>query len=166
MLDLILECCFTKRDMYGNVYARATLTSCRTGKSFTWDTHGDNARYFIRRLFPERVHVVETFGLRRKDMPSLTPMDKYMSEHTPPWHGEVFKLLWKDEELKTLESDGWAMTETGSFANPAYPRAYLKVLPDPTAERCCNPIGVYIDGKLAASTDLSDDRFLDFLPKD
>ncbi len=165
MLDLILECCFTKRDMYGNVYARATLTSCRTGKSFTWDTHGDNARYFIRRLFLERVHVVETFGLRRKDMPSLTPTTEYLSEDLPPWKQAVFRLLWTDAELQTLEAGGWVMTETGGFINQDYPSVFLKVLPDPTAEHCCSPIGVYIRANLRASTDLKD-GFLDLLPKD
>lgn len=164
MLDLILECCYTKRDTFGNVYARATLTSCRTHKSFTWDTHGDNARYFIRRMFPERVHVVETFNLRRKDMPSLTPTTEYLGEDLRPWKIEVFKLLWKDEELTYLQGAGWIMTETGCFISPSYPRVFLKVLPDPAAESCCRPVGVYVNGYLVASTDLKD-NFLDFLPK-
>ena len=166
MIDLILECCFTKRDTFGNVYARATLTSCRTGKAFTWDTHGDNARYFIRRLFPERVHVVETFGLRHKDMPSLTPTIKYLGEDSLPWQREVFKLLWKDEELAELSKHDWVMTETGGFVHKHYPYGLLKVLPDPTAERCCSPIGVYVDSKLVASMEVLDSLSMTYLPKD
>ena len=164
MLDLILNSYFSRVNIYGNVDAMATLTSCRTGKSFTWRSHGSNARYFVRRLFPDRVLDFEHFALRRKDMPELTYPKRYLSDNSEDWREEVFKLLWKDEELAYLQGAGWIMTETGRFISPSYPRAYLKVLPDPTVERCCSPIGVYVDGCLVASTDLRN-NFLDFLPK-
>ena len=166
MHDLVLNSYFSRVSVYGNVDAMATLTSCRTGKAFTWRTHGSNARYFVCRMFPDRVLNFEHFALRRKDMPELTYPKRYLSDDHEDWRMEVFKLLWTDEKLAELSKHGWTMNETGCFIHEHYPRAHLKVLPDPTAEHCCSPIGVYIDGKLAASTDLNDFRFLDFLLKD
>jgi len=165
MHDLILNSYFSRVNVYGNVDAMATLTSCRTGKSLTWRSHGSNARYFVRKLFPDRVLDFEHFALRRKDMPELTYPKRYLSDDHEDWREEVFKLLWKDEELAYLQGAGWTMTETGGFINWDYPSVFLKVLPDPTEEYCCRPIGVYVRSNLRASTDLKDD-FLTFLPKD
>lgn len=166
MHDLVLNSYFSRVSVYGNVDAMATLTSCRTAKSLTWRSHGSNARYFVRRLFPDRVLDFEHFALRRKDMPELTYPKRYLSDDHEDWREEVFKLLWKDEELACLQGAGWTMSkEDGRFSNPNHPRAYLKVLPDPAAESCCRPVGVYVNGYLVASTDLKDE-VLDFLPKE
>lgn len=167
MHDLVLNSYFPRVNVYGNVDAMATLTSCRTGKSFTWHTHGSNARYFVRRLFPDRVLDFEHFALRRKDMPELTYPKRYLSDDHDDWREEVFKLLWKDEELEYLQSTGWVMDKTGGFISLDYPSVFLKVLPDPTEECCGNPIGVYVRANLRFSTDLKEkEGFLDLLPKD
>ena len=85
MHDLVLNSYFSRVSVYGNVDAMATLTSTRTGKSFTWRSHGSNARYFVRKLFPDRVLDFEHFALRRKDMPELTYPKRYLSDDHEDW---------------------------------------------------------------------------------
>jgi len=161
MHDLVLNSYFSRVSVYGNVDAMATLTSCRTGKALTWRSHGSNARYFVRKLFPDRVLDFEHFALRRKDMPELTYPKRYLSDDHEDWREEVFKLLWTDQELEVLAAKGWTMQSSGEFTHSSYPGFALNVLPDPTAEDCCRPIGVYRNGTLFASTHVVREFFMD-----
>lgn len=131
MHDLVLNSYFSRVNIYGNVDAMATLTSCRTGKSLTWRSHGSNARYFVRKLFPDRVLDFEHFALRRKDMPELTYPKRYLSDNSEDWREEVFKLLWKDEELKTFAQDNWAMNkDNGHIYSERHEKISYRVVPD------------------------------------
>ena len=131
MHDLVLNSYFSRVNVYGNVDAMATLTSCRTGKAFTWRSHGSNARYFVRRLFPDRVLDFEHFALRRKDMPELTYPKRYLSDDHEDWREEVFKLLWTDAELQAFARDKWAMSkEDGHFYSERYEKIKYRVVPD------------------------------------
>ncbi len=140
MHDLVLNSYFSRVSVYGSVDAMATLTSCRTGKALTWRTHGSNARYFVRRLFPDRVLDFEHFALRRKDMPELTYPKRYLSDDHEDWREEVFKLLWKDEELKAFARDNWTMSkEDGLFYSERHERIKYRVVPDSSGlvDVCC-----------------------------